>query len=228
MGNISDSKINNIDVDGARKYALDRLTHELSPTLSYHSVWHTEHEVEKQALLLASEENLSLLHTILVHTAAIYHDIGFIVTRDEHELIGAQIAATVLPEYGYSLDHINLIKNMILATRLPQKPKNLLEEIIADADLDLLGRPDYLSRNRNLRHELAYEGHVYSDVTWYRNQQLFMQNHRYFTASAAQLRSTQKCENTKLVDTICRTISDYEIKIPTQKLHSPILQYTPL
>ena len=228
MQDIADSSIGTIDIDGAKKYALDRLTNELPPTLSYHSIWHTEHEVVNQALFLAAEENLTLFQTVLVHTAALYHDIGFIVTRDEHELISAQIAATVLPEYGYNLDQINVIKNMIMATHLPQKPKNLLEEIIADADMDLLGRNDYISRNRMLRNELALEGHVFSDESWYRKQLLFLQNHRYFTAAARKQRSAQKYTNTKIIDRIYHILPGFEPITPIQNLHSPFLQYTPL
>ena len=223
-----DSTIGKIDMEGARKYALDRLSSELLPTLSYHSVWHTEQEVVQQALILASEENLSEIHTLLVHTAALYHDIGLIVTRDEHEFIGAQIAKMALPKFGFCMDHIRIIQSMIISTRLPQKPKNLLEEIIADADLDLLGRPDYLARNNKLRYELALEGHVFSDENWYRNQLLFMQNHTYFTKSATKLRSAQKYENIKVVDRIYHIIPGFDTKKPAPKLHSPILQYTPL
>ena len=86
-----DSPTLKIDTIGAIRYALDRLTNDLPPTLKYHSLWHSEHEVVEQALQLCAEENLSKLHTDLVHTAAIYHDIGFIVTRREHERISAQI-----------------------------------------------------------------------------------------------------------------------------------------
>jgi len=225
---ILDSSFFQIDFKGAEKYALDRLTHELSPSLSYHSFCHTKSEVVEQVALLAAEENLSVLNTALVHTAAVYHDIGFIVIRDDHERISAQIAASVLPRYGFNQDHTNMVKGMIMATRLPQKPQNHLEEIVADADLDLLGRADYFIRNRKLRMELALEGHLYSDENWYRNQLFFLQNHRYFTAAARRLRSAQKHENIKQLYNLCNYISDYTPQTPVHDLYSPILQRTPL
>jgi uncharacterized protein len=202
-----------IDFDRAREYVLNKLSLELPSHLQYHSVWHTEQEVVEKSLSLALQENLSSSQIILVHTAALYHDIGFIVSREEHEFISAKIAAEILPQFGYSNGHIDAIQNMIMATRIPQKPQNLLEAIIADADLDLLGRTDFLSRNDALRKELANEGVYYSDFDWYQNQLSFIRSHKYFTASARRLQSAQKHENCRLIDKLCRFAADTEANV---------------
>ena len=82
-----------------------------------------------------------------------------------------------------------------MATKLPQSPHNVLEEIVADADLDVLGREDFCSRNQALRDELAASGVSTIDLVWYGTQLQFMQAHHYFTPTAHVLRDTQKAEN---------------------------------
>jgi hypothetical protein len=88
---------------------------------------------------------------------------------------------------------------MIMATKLPQSPTSLLEEIMADADLDVLGREDFLIRNTKLREELAVTGKPVTDEHWYRAQIGFMKRHRYFTQAAVRLRRTKKKENIEVL-----------------------------
>lgn len=54
-----------------------------------------------------------------------------------HEFEGCLIARTALPGFGYTGEDI-MICGMIMATKIPQSPTNILEEIICDADLDYL------------------------------------------------------------------------------------------
>jgi len=176
------------DYDGAIAFALNRLRNELAPELVYHSIWHTEHEVMPAAVLFARTCAVDEQDLRLVEVAAAYHDIGMIETHVEHEQRGAAIAAVVLPEYGFDQQAITRIKGMIMATRLPQSPTDLLEQILADADLDVLGREDFPERNSLLRQELAALGKVVSDEEWFTSQQNFLQQHVYFTEAARTLR----------------------------------------
>ena len=81
---------------------------------------------------------------------------------------------------------------MIMATRLPQSPRTLLEEIIADADLDVLGRSDFFSRNEALRQELANRGQEIGRKQWAEGQLAFLISHAYFTPAAKMLRDEMK------------------------------------
>jgi uncharacterized protein len=132
---------------------------------------------------------------LLLYTAAWYHDIGFVERWDNHEAAGVEIARAVLPQYGYSDDQIQTVEGMILATCLPQQPQTLLEQILADADLDSLGRPDFLRTSFALRAELVAGGATISDIEWYIRQHQFLLAHRYFTALARQTRDAQKRRN---------------------------------
>jgi uncharacterized protein len=186
------------DSTGAIAYALNRLRTELRPELIYHSSWHTEHDVLPAAARLARLSGLPAADTQLLEVAAAYHDIGFIDTLAEHERRGAEIAAQVLPGYGFSPEGVDRIVGMIMATRLPQSPRDMAEAILADADLDLLGRDDFVSRNRALREELAAMGQAMNDYQWLYSQTQFLQGHVYFTPAARELRSKRYQENLTL------------------------------
>jgi uncharacterized protein len=180
------------DLELAKHYALDRLARELSPALHYHSLAHTRDEVVPATARLAEEEGVSGDRLTLLLTAAYFHDIGFIYLRDGHEQAGARLAGEALPRFGYSAEDIAAIDRMIMATQLPQSPANLLEAILADADLDMLGRDDYWQRHRDLRAEWAAFGQIESDYGWYRIQLAFQSGHQYFTAAARRLRGPTK------------------------------------
>jgi uncharacterized protein len=187
------------DIDAAIAHALGRLDRELSPRLYYHSVRHTRDDVLPAVTRLAEMEGVTGEQLILLRVAAAYHDIGFTVQYADHEAAGICIARQALRRFGFSSDHIQLVSGMIRATRLSQEPTNLLEALLADADLDSLGRDDFFARSRALRAELAERGPLIDEATWYVRQLSFLQAHRYWTASARSLRNPQKQRNIALL-----------------------------
>jgi uncharacterized protein len=179
----------------ARRYAINRLEHKLSPDLLYHGITHTRDEVVPAVERLAGMEGIQGESLYLLLIAAWFHDIGYVEQATHHELIGARIAVQVLPSFGYSESEVEIVRWAILATALPQSPKSLLEEILADADLDVLGREDFIQRNGDLRCELALLGKEFTDEEWYTRQLKFVEEHKYFTVSARSSKNTQKSLN---------------------------------
>jgi uncharacterized protein len=201
------------DFEQARRYVATRLEQELPPQRVYHNVAHTRDEVAPAAERLAAAEGIEGEALLLVRTAAWFHDLGFVTQGYDHEAIGAQIAAQALPRFGYSPEHIAAIQGMIMATRLPQSPCTLLEQIIADADLDLLGCDDFMLRNQDLRAEMATYGQVMSDAEWFSGQLDFLQAHTYFTPSANALRSEGKRRN-------AQWLQDALVRLPLEHLQT--------
>lgn len=182
----------NPDLEKARQYVQSRLEHELSPHLTYHSVEHTLKEVVPAVDQLATLEKLDRESHLLLLTAAYFHDLGFIYERQGHEAISIQLVEQILPGFGYTDDQIAVIRGIIQATCLPQSPSNLLERIMADADLDYLGHEDYWRRSSDFRKELDHYGKKFTDEEWLNFQLRFMQSHQYFTTSERQLRDAAK------------------------------------
>lgn len=185
-------KKNNIDFEGIRTYILNKLEEDLSPLLTYHSLNHTL-DVEKAVLLLAKEECLNTHDTLLVQTAALFHDTGFLKTYSNNETYGAQHFTDVAADYGYNTEEIVLIKEMILSTHHSIMPKNILEKILCDGDNDYLGRHDYYDIAENLHKELAVFFKEFEESRWVEIQYDYLKNrHRYHTITAINLRVKSK------------------------------------
>lgn len=180
------------DYESAKGYALERLAQDLSPQLFYHSLYHTRDEVLPAVRYLAENEGVVGDAFQVLITAAFYHDIGFIVQYEDHEIASAIIAAEVLPNFGFSADQLKIIHGIIMATRLPQTPETMLEKIMADADLDVLGKQDFLTRNQDLRRELEAQGRCMNDLEWYTGQVNFIKSHQFKTKTAREWRGPQK------------------------------------
>lgn len=180
------------NIEKARDYCLDRLKNELSPKLTYHKLEHTTHEVVPAADRLATFEHVSDDDRILLLTAAYYHDLGFIYARQGHELVSIELAEQILPEFGYPQEQVMVIRGIILATHIPQSPANLLERIMADADLDYFGQDNFWTRSMDLRQEYENYGVIFADEEWFLYQFRFISEHQYFTTSELSLREAKK------------------------------------
>jgi uncharacterized protein len=184
-----------IDFEGACRYTLGRLERELAPQLTYHSIGHTRDDIVPAAARLADLAGVGGADRLLLLTAAHYHDLGFVENYEDHEAVGIRIAAEVLPRFGYTPQQIQVIGNIIGATRLPQSPVTLLKKIMADADLDVFGRDDFWPQNADLRAERAAYGRGEDDPAWYAHQLSSMRSHTYFTSEARRLRDAHKQQN---------------------------------
>ncbi len=188
------------DYRQAQQYALKRLEQELDASLTYHSLFHTRDDVMPAAARYAAMEGLGEEDTGLLCTAAAFHDIGFVERYANHEIVGIRIATEALPGFGFTPAQIQVVLDIILATRLPQTPFTLLEQIMADSDLDTFGRGDFFKRNDDLRSELGVNGYPTTDSEWWANQLKFLTEHTYFTRSARALRGPQKQQHLQEVE----------------------------
>ena len=170
---------------------LDKLEKELSNTLYYHNVKHTV-DVVTQSELIGLGEGVSDEELLLLKTAALFHDTGHTISYNDHEHNSTIIAREILPNYYYTQPQIDLICELIMATKLPPNPKNKLEEIICDADLDYLGRSDMIPVSNSLFMELKEQNKINDQNEWNRLQIKFITNHQYFTYTARNLREVNK------------------------------------
>ena len=177
---------------------LNKLKTELSPNLFYHSIHHTL-DVYHSAESIAKEEGITDSDLKLLLVGAIYHDVGYLIQNNNHEQLSCEIARQYLPQFDYTEEEINLICGIIMATKIPQRPKSHLEEIICDADLNYLGRNDFLSIQEKLYEEMFAFGYIENKREWNKVQVNFMQNHHYFTATAIKHNYLQKEKNIAIV-----------------------------
>lgn len=177
---------------------ISRLDQELNPMLKYHSVRHTR-DVLKATKRIAKSEGITHEDHRLLMTAALFHDAGFLIGYEDHEMNGCTLVQRILPEYGFCESSVATICGLIMATKVPQEPVGLLQEIICDADLDYLGRDDFFDIGEDLFKEFLDRGIVKNACDWDQLQVSFMEKHQYFTKTNQKARQGMKVENLKVV-----------------------------
>ena len=174
-----------------RRKVLNLLRTELTNDLRYHGIAHTL-GVLKVCNDYIRREKLSSEESKLLRTGAICHDLGFTVSYDDHEEHSVIIASDLMKQYGYSQKNIKVVIGLINATKVPQSPKNHLEKILCDADLDYLGRSDYNKISDLLFQELNAFGQISSREEWREIQISFLEKHQYHTPFARKNRQPGK------------------------------------
>ena len=170
---------------------LDKLERELPSYLFYHNVKHTV-DVVTEVELIGWAEGCSDEEILVLKTAGLFHDVGHTVAYDNHEFHGTVIAREMLPAYNYTPEQIERICAIIMSTKLPPRPTDLLEEIICDSDLDYLGRSDFIPVSNTLFEELKAQNKMGSLNDWNKMQVKFISGHQYFTNTARSLREVNK------------------------------------
>lgn len=190
-----------MDFKGAKKYILDRLEKELNPNLLYHGVHHTI-DVYEVSIKIAEIEGLSQEEKVVVNTAALYHDTGFLFEYQENERLAVKLAREVLPSFGYNKKQLNAISDIILSTQIKSRPNSLLQKIMSDADYDYLGRDDNFKIADTLNQELKANGFSFTDKEWNEMQIKFLNKHEYHTPSSIHLRREKKWDYLRHLKTL--------------------------
>jgi predicted metal-dependent HD superfamily phosphohydrolase len=181
------------------QYIRELYRDELPNGIKYHDADHTLHP-NKGVVAIANDiaiaENVSEHDRELLITAAYFHDTGYIREYDKNEPIAARMAGRILKLIGYKPNEIEMIQNMILSTDLAVEPKTHAEKILCDADLDHLGRPDFLEFDAKLREGRSNRGvDVSDDEKWYNGTLELLKNHKFYTEYQKNFKEKEKKKN---------------------------------
>ena len=174
-----------------RKKIFDILKNELPLNLYYHGINHTLYALKISKYYII-HENITSEDAKLLRLAILLHDIGFTVSNVNHEKESILIAENILQEYHIEVEDINIIKGMILSTKIPQTPTTKLERIICDIDLDYLGSKYYYKISHQLFKELNAITNSISIKQWNKMQIKFLSNHKYHSSFALKYRQQNK------------------------------------
>jgi len=188
--------------DKAKETIVHHLEQNLPSDLFYHGIHHT-FDVFDAALVIAENEKIDSADDLtLLKTATLFHDSGFTIDSSKHEECGCDLAREILPACDYTDSQIDQICGMIMATKIPQQPLNLLERIICDADLDYLGRDDFFKIGDTLYQELKAFDKIKDVTQWNQLQISFLSNHQYHTEFSRGNREIKKQENLQEIQNI--------------------------
>ncbi|WP_298740585.1 Pycsar system effector family protein [uncultured Chitinophaga sp.] len=183
-------------IEAAGQYVKAQYQQHPNPNLVYHDLTHTQQVVEA-AEQIAAHYRLQEQDQLVVMVAAWFHDAGYLLGNAKgHEDKGAELARNFLREQQLPETIQDQVSGCIMATKMPQNPHNLLEEIVCDADLFHLGSKHYKERSKAMRREAsATLGEEISPAAWAGTSLLFLENHQYFTDYCRVLLKEQKDDN---------------------------------
>jgi len=169
---------------------LYKIAESIAPRLPYHNLYHMTQVAgicERYALM----EKIDKRHIPALKAAGLLHDIVYVPGRKDNEEKSVEIARKILPEIGYSSEEVESVSRLILATKVPTNPKDILEKIICDSDVDNFGRDDFFEKTELLRIEFDVD-----KKAWYTETTPNIMNHiRYYTESAKKRRKAKLKEN---------------------------------
>ena len=165
------------------------------PALLYHNSSDIVYAVSA-ATQIANHYRLDDKDFFIVIAATWFHDIGYFEDPKGHEERSAREAGLYLLSLQVDDTVTEDVKRCILATRMPQQPNGLLEQIICDADLFHLGTGDFVEKNKQLRQEYNAAHKVdISKEEWRAKTIKLLQTHHYHTDYCSILLDAKKAEN---------------------------------
>lgn len=140
------------------------------------------------AELFGRAEELKENELLILKTAGLLYNTGFIFSYHNHYTESIRFAHDILPEYHYSGDQIEKICNLISRCYMSEKTETKLERIMQDAKHAYIGRVDFLEIMKNMYRELAHFNLVNDFQTWKKQQMDVIRNYQFHTQAALTLR----------------------------------------
>ena len=214
-------------ISAAEQYVVNLFTQKIGKEFSFHSFNHTR-EVVLHTELIAGNYELSEEDHTAVLLAAWFHDTGYAAgLKKHHEEESQKVATEFLRKYNAPQSLIDKVNGCIIATRMPQSPSNLIEQIICDADLFHLGTKDFKERNKLLRQEInALEEEKIGKKEWVNLNIEFLDRHRYFTDYAREMLDPVK--RTHLEDLVEKAGKKKKEKMNNVSVNEPELAMNPI
>lgn len=132
----------------------------------------------------------------VVTLAAWFHDVGYVEGIHGHEERSVAMATSFLRENGYPEERITLVAGCIRATKMPQNPENLLEQVLCDADIAHLASKRFLESTELVRFEIEHNmGRKLEEIEWLTMNIDFVENHQYHTDYARSKYAKQHASN---------------------------------
>ena len=163
--------------------------------LVYHNLDHTKSVVEA-TMQIANHYQLNDKDFFIVTTGAWFHDTGYFEDSSNHEHKSAELAIEFLKEKQVPADIRDVVMQVILSTKMPQRPTNQLENILCDGDLFHLGSADFGNKRKLMHKEMELLTNVKIGKNEWRKKDIdFLESQHYHTDYCALLLNDQKAIN---------------------------------
>ncbi len=180
--------------DSASDYVFEMMKTKLPGMYVYHNYKHTEDVIEA-IRKIGNKSGLNNEELEIVTLAGWFHDTGFTERDENHEDASIELLKSFLKEKQYKEENIEKVIGCINATRYLQSPKNLMEEVVCDADMFHLGTKDYDDKSNLLWVEWEKtSNNQYSELEWLKLNIDFLTSQKFFTRYARKVLDENKTE----------------------------------
>lgn len=181
-------------LDNTKAFVAGFIGEHFTEKICYHNIDHTM-EVVEATLEIGHYCQITEEEMELVMIAAWFHDTGYYLGCENHEEASVNIAKDFLQNKHLSSKNLKIIIDCILATKVPQKPKNLLEKILCDADLYHLATDKFFEKSELLMEEFVLHNKKLAPESWMSQSEKFVQNHKYHTAFGKKFLDPKQQQN---------------------------------
>ena len=166
-------------------------------TLVFHNLKHTQSVVDRTKEI-AGHYHVNEKEMLILYTAAWFHDTGYLFTEPaKHEAMSADVMKKFMFDHTNDTELINEIAQCIMATKSPRDPKNLLQQIICDADTYNLGTKEFKDTNKRVLKELKLKNGDIDKTEFIKNTIKMLEEHQFYTTYCKDLLSITKELNMK-------------------------------
>ncbi len=192
----------------SRDFVEKYLQENINEQLYYHNFKHLQ-DVADAANEIGQATNLNhdQLETVII--AAWFHDTGYSQGWENHEFVSKNLAAKFLQTQGVSEEKISAIGGCIIATKMPQRPTNLMEEVLCDADLNHISSEEFFTKSEMLRKEISARNDTdIKKIKWFKESLKFIKSSNYFTPYAKEKYLPAKKQNVAKLKSLVKQIKE--------------------
>ena len=179
-------------LDKARLHVRRWFARRMPEHLLFHDLDHTL-AVTRSALGIGQAMHLSDAELRILELAALFHDTGYAFAYAGHEEESARLAQAFLEKNAVAQRTIAHVRALVLSTRLGATPKNIIQQVLRDADSAKAGQVDFAERSERLRKEFeTVRKRKLDDHQWLKENLAYLEAHRFHTAYARRRYGLQK------------------------------------
>jgi predicted metal-dependent HD superfamily phosphohydrolase len=185
-------KIDQSIIFEAEKFVENLLQDHLDNGFYYHDFKHAL-AVKNYTETIGNACNLDEKKLDLLRVSALFHDTGFIKSVENHVEDSIEIASRFLKTHQIEQASIDKIGEIILATKMPQNPKDLVAQVLCDADLMYIAEDNCYEHMEAMYEESLISHSEFSNRNLFDLETIrFFSNHTYFTEYGQEVLQSKK------------------------------------
>jgi len=184
--NKNNTKLTIFSDDAKEEFVINKLENELQANIYFHNAKHTK-DVYTLTELIGRAEDISQEDLLMLRTAGLFIDTGFITNYDDYENENIRFARDILPKYRYSREQIDNVCNLIMSVNHNENNKGRIEGILYDAYHNYIGRIDFIEHSRRHFQEVKERVASLTEKEWFYHELRIVEKFKFCTNTAKML-----------------------------------------